>query len=228
MLAAFAPIMPSFCIRVVWQFLPGGSGSPFSLAGSNAVAMRSALLIVPLCFGLVACNRQPAPSQSDAVPPKFTPEEVAQSLALLARESEQGKARFAALDAVRDSAPFVSEFVRLFPGAEVNHRYFTTTDEPGFDVEVDLYERYELTMQLPVQFDSERRKVIGYGEPKFYLKEATRQKGRETSYNPSGERRFGSVEWRTLVEHGCDFAAIGYEIRTNQPVAGFRDRKVQP
>ena len=190
--------------------------------------MRAVLLIVSLSFGLVACKREPLPSQSDAVPPKFTPEEVAQSVALLARESEKGKARFAALDAVRDSAPFVSEFVRLFPGAEVNYRYFTTADEPGFDVEVDLYERYELTMQLPVQFDSERRKVIGYGEPKFYLMEAASQKGRETSYDPSGERRFGSAEWRTLVEHRGDFSAIGYGMHTNQPVAGFRDRKSQP
>src|SRR5215510_4643252 len=147
--------------------------------------MRAILFVLPLSFGLVACNQKSATSQAGAVPPKFTPEEVAQSLALLAREGEKGKVRFAALDAVRDSAPFVSEFVRLFPGAEVNYRYFGSTDEPGFDVEADLYERYELTMQLPVRFDSERRKVIGYGEPTFYLVEAASQKGRETTYNPA-------------------------------------------
>ena len=121
--------------------------------------MRAILLIVPLSFGIVACNRKPAPSQSDAMPPKFTPAEVAQSFALLARESEKGKARFAALDAVRDSAPFVSEFVRLFPGAEMNYRYFTSTDEPGFDVEVDLYERYEFTMQLSSRVRREADRV---------------------------------------------------------------------
>jgi len=110
----------------------------------------------------------------------------------------------------------------------VNYRYFTSADEPGFDVGVDLYERYKLTMQLPVRFDSERRKVIGYGEPKFYLVEAVSQKGRETSHNPAGERRFGSAEWRMLVAHGGDFSAIGYLMRTNQPIAGFKDRKSQP
>src|SRR5436309_1648578 len=131
--------------------------------------MRAILLILPLSFGLVSCNQKPAPSQAEAVPPKFTPEEVAQSLALLAREGEKGKARFAALDAVREAAPYVSEFVRLFPNAEVNYRYFTSMDEPGFDVGVDLYERYEFRMQLPVRFDPERRKVIGYGEPQFSI-----------------------------------------------------------
>jgi len=181
--------------------------------------MRTFLLIALLGFGLVACNREP---------PKITQDEVTQSLALLVRESDKGKLRFAALDAVRDSAPFVSEFVLLFPGAEVNYRYFTTPDEPGFDVEVHLYGRYELKMQLPVQFDSERRKVIAYGEPDFYLAEAARQNARETLYNTSGERRFGSAEWRTLVEHRGDFSAIGYSMRTNQPVAGFGDMQSQP
>jgi hypothetical protein len=190
--------------------------------------MRPIVFVLPLSFGLVACDQKPPTSQADAAPPKFTSEEVTQSLELLARDGQKGKVRFAALDDVRDSAPFVSEFVHLFPGTEVNYRYFTSADEPGFDVEVDLYERYSLTMQLSVRFDSERRKVTGYGDPKFYLLEAASQTGRETRYDPGGARQFGSTEWRTLVEHAGDFSAIGYLMRTNQPVAGFRDRKNQP
>jgi hypothetical protein len=187
-----------------------------------------------VAVGLVACSdRRSPPSKAEASPPKFTPEEVAQSVTLLAREAEKGKARFAALDAVRDSAPYVSEFVRLFPGAEVNYRYFTSTDEPGFDVGVDLHERYEFRMQLPVHFDPEHRNVIGYGEPKFMIWEAasvTRgpSGGAQTTLNPAGERHFGSPEWRTLVEHGGDFTAIGYTMTTNRPVAGFAHRKAQP
>ncbi len=191
--------------------------------------MRSILLILALSLTFVSCNQKPAASRSEAAPPKFTTEQLTQSFAFLAREREEGKARFAALDAVRDSAPYVSEFLRLFPAAEVNYRYFTTTtDGPGFDVEVDLYGRYQFTMQLPVRFDSERRKVVGYGEPKFYLAEATSQIGRDTRYNPAGERQFGSAQWRTVVEHQGDFSAIGYPMHTNQPVAGFRERKNQP
>ena len=196
--------------------------------------MRTILLLVTLTAGLVSCTQKPAtPSQADAVPPKFTPEEVAQSLTLLVREGEKGKARFAALDAVRDSAPYVTEFVRLFPAAEVNYRYFTSPEEPGFDVGVDLHERYEFRVQLPVRFDSERLKVIGYGEPKFVIWEAasvTRGPSGTavTTLNPAGERHFGSAEWRTLVERGGDFAAIRYTMVTNGPVPGFAHRRVQP
>jgi hypothetical protein len=198
------------------------------------IVLRNVTAMLFVALGMIACSdRQSPPSRAEAVPPKFTPEEVAQSLTLLAREGEKGKARFAALDAVRDSAPYVSEFVHLFPGAEVNYRYFTSADEPGFDVGVDLHERYEFRMQLPVLFDPERRKVVGYGEPQFAICEvATVTRGpsgiAQESFNPAGERHFGSAEWRTLVEHGGDFTAIGYTMITNQPVAGFTHRKVQP
>ncbi len=193
--------------------------------------MRTSLSILLLSAGLASCSREPG--AAGATPPKFTPEETAQSLALLFREAEKGKVRFAALDAVRNSAPYVSEFFLLFPGAEVNYRYFAMPDEPGLDVAVDLHERYELTLQLPVHFDPERRKVIGYGEPHFLISEvqsvSTNTSGiAETTYNPDGERHFGSNEWHTLVERHGDFSAIGYALRTNQPVAGFKNRNARP
>ena len=155
----------------------------------------------------------------------MTPEQFAE---VFKQEKGKADAWFAALDAAKPSAPLVVEFVRLFPAAEVNYRYFTSTGEPGFDVGVDLHERYELTMQLPVRFDPKGHTVVGYGEPRFYLVEAASQKGRATSYNPAGGRDFGPADWQKIVESGGDFAAIGYTMITNQPVAGFRVRKVQP
>jgi hypothetical protein len=121
----------------------------------------------------------------------------------------------------------------VFPAAEVNYRYFTNADEPGFDVGVDLHGRYEFRMQLPVRLDSERRKVIGYGEPQFSIWEvATVTRGpsgiAQESFNPSGERRFSLAEWRTLVAHGGDFAAVGYTMVTNQPIPGFANRGLRP
>jgi len=199
----------------------------------DAIVMRAILFVIPLSFGLIACNQRPTPSQADAVPPKFTSEQLTQSLTLIAREAEKGKERFAALDAVSNSAPYVSEFVQSFPNAKVSYRYFSSSDQPGFDVGVDLYDRYQFGMQLPVHFDTERRRVIGYGKPKFIIREvASVTRGSngiaEVSYVSTGERHFGSADWQTLVAHGGDFAAIGYLMRTNQPVTGFEQRNVQP
>lgn len=160
----------------------------------------------------------------------MTPEEYGR---LMEQERQKAKEWFAALSAAQPSAPLVVEFLRLFPDAEVRLRYFTTTGEPGFDVSVDLHGRYEFGMQLPVFFDPERSKVLSYGEPQFWIWEvATVTRGPSgiagSSFNPAGERHFGSAEWRTIVEHGGDFSAIGYAMRTNQPVAGFKGRKIQP
>lgn len=141
---------------------------------------------------------------------------------------EKGRRRFAALDAVRGSAPYVSDFVRLFPGASVSYHYFDGNDVPGYDVEVDLHARYQFDMRLPVNFDSHRSKVIGYGRPVFYLGEIASQNGRETTFNPVGARQFGSAEWQKVLEHNGDFSAIGYIMVTNIPIAGYKDRNAKP
>jgi hypothetical protein len=132
-----------------------------------------------------------------------------------------------ALDVARPSAPYISDIVRLFPNAEVRYRSFS--GGLGFDVTADLFERYELTMQLPVVFDSSRSKVIDYGEPRFTLLEAAVVKRNksgiaETTLNPAGERCFGPTEWQKIVEAGGDFSAIGYAMLTNSPVPGFSGR----
>ncbi len=133
-----------------------------------------------------------------------------------------------ALDSARSSAPHIAEFLRLFPKAEVRYRAFT--GGLGFDLNVDLYERYELTMQMPAVFDSSRSKVIGYKKPRFTLWEAASVKRNksgfaETTLNPAGGGQFGPEEWKRIVESGGDFGAIGYAMITNQPVPGFEGRK---
>jgi hypothetical protein len=148
---------------------------------------------------------------------------------LFRRAVDEANDSHKALDAARFSAPYVSDFLRLFPKAEVRYRSFT--GGLGFDVNVDLHERYELTMQLPAVFDSSRSKVIGYGEPRFTLWEAASVKRNksgiaETTLNPAGERRFGPEEWRKTVESGGDFRVIGYSMITNRPVPGFVGRKI--
>ena len=146
-------------------------------------------------------------------------------------EGFKGSRRSAALDAARPSAPYLADFARLFPGAKVNYTYFDGTDEPGFDVSVDLYERYEFLLQLRTVFDSSRRHVIGYGEPKFYVWEVASVKidagmPGDVLFNPAGGTNFGAAEWRKIVEKGGDFRAIGYAMVTNQPVTGFKDRNI--
>jgi hypothetical protein len=150
--------------------------------------------------------------------------------AAVQEQAARGRSWFAALDAARESAPYVSDFVRLFPGTRIKYVYFAAGPEPGYHLEADIFERYELVMQLPVRFDAPGKKVIGYGEPTFYLREVQNVErlsdGRaSTSYRPSGEQVFGSTEWRKIVQAGGDFSAVGYTMTKNQPVPGFKDRK---
>jgi hypothetical protein len=195
--------------------------------------MRCSILLIVTVLCVVACKQKQEQLPAGAVPPKFTADEMSKSLTLLAREGQKGKERFAELDRVRGSAPYLSDFLGLFPQSEVNYIYFTSTDGPGFDVAVDLYERYEFEMRLPVQWDSERRAVVGYGEPMYSIREVTNAtRGpsgvAENTLNPAGERHFGPTGWRTLASQNGDFRAIGYVLVTNRPVPGFRDRRSHP
>jgi hypothetical protein len=143
-------------------------------------------------------------------------------LGFWAMAAQKGKNYFSGLDAARPSAPYVSDFVRLFPDAQVHYRYFTAGREPGFDVMAILYERYDLTMQLPAIFDFSGRKVVGYGPPAFYLNEAEKVEGRSISYKSSQKGSLGAPEWQKIVAAGGDFEAIGYKLTKDRPVLGFR------
>jgi hypothetical protein len=134
-----------------------------------------------------------------------------------------------ALDAARIPAPYLTNFVRLFPEAQVLYRNFGGGF--GYSVSVDLHGRYEVWMQLPVIFDSSSRdNVIGYGEPSFGISEFERvllnKSGQlETWFKKESQRGFGSVEWQKIVEANGDFGSIGYRMITNQPIPGAELRR---
>src|SRR6266566_8824379 len=120
---------------------------------------------------------------------------VAISLCYYTLGGIRGHICFSALDAARPSAPYIADFLRIIPNGKVRYIYFDGSGDPGFDVEGELYGRYELTMQLPVRFDTFHRKVTGYGAPNFYLVEIESREGGMTSYKSVGERHLGVTDW---------------------------------
>ena len=87
---------------------------------------------------IAACDHDTSASPEPTVPPTFTPEQIAQYFKALLQQAEKGNDPLKALDAARPSAPYLSDFVRLFPSAEVNYRTFGGSYGPGFDVGVGL------------------------------------------------------------------------------------------
>lgn len=197
--------------------------------------MKVILLIVCLSFGLVGCDRKPAPApapaSAGAVPPKFTPEETARSLALLAYESGKNAARFAVLDAVdRTKVPHLKEFLALYPEAVVRYLSFAGGDFPSLDVTTTLYGRYEFNMRIPVTYAADNRTIAGYGSPECHLLEIASvdrrgdgSGGIELGGTSGGElqKHFGEKEWKALVAARGDFAKLGFELKKDAPVPDF-------
>lgn len=179
--------------------------------------MRNLLAILLLLASIVGCDVESA-DPSPSSDPTYTEEDVRAYQALLEKEGKLSRQRFEALDAARPSARRLSEFIRLFPAAQVRVTYFDPSRMPGINAQVELHGRYEFTMQLPAIFDATGTTVTGFGDPAFYLLEIESRNGRETRYVSTGQRVFGVAEWERIVTSNGDFSTIGYPMRTDAPI----------
>lgn len=109
---------------------------------------------------------------------------------------------------------------RITPAMEMKElfadcRHFVTygaSDVPLFNSVAYFGDRYELTMQVPVEIRS-RSSGKMTGEPQFLLQEvhSVSPSGRViTSFSRSVT--FGTAEWRKVCESGGDFNAIGFKV----------------
>jgi hypothetical protein len=142
----------------------------------------------------------------------------------------------AALADATNSIRYAADFARLFPGLRTGFSYYTgVVGPPTLRMEIYLFDRYELSMQIPVTFDEDRRKVRSFGQPEFVLQEISEVKKihKVGSLGPvetllvgrNGDRslRFGAGEWKKVVEARGDFSIIGFTLVTNSPAPGFEN-----
>ena len=145
----------------------------------------------------------------------------------------------AALADATNSIPYAADFARVFPGAWGSFSYFIGgAGASTFNLEVLLFDRYELTMKVSVTFKEGQRKIQSFGDPEFLLLEVSKvEKIRKVGVRPDGspavaeqlslssnrQQRFGTAEWKKIVESGGDFSVIGFPLITNSPAPGFED-----
>ena len=96
-------------------------------------------------------------------------------------------------------------------------------DVPFFNSVAYFGGRYQLTMQVPVDIDSETSGKMS-GEPQIYLNEIAK-----ITVSPTGQigasfsrnLDFRSAEWKQVLNADGDFGAIGFDIKTT-PVGNFQ------
>jgi hypothetical protein len=84
-------------------------------------------------------------------------------------------------------------------------------------------DRYELTMQVPVDIKTKDSGSI-IGKPKFYLHEVESVSISPTSQvgaTFSEDFRFDETQWKKVYDSGGDFSLIGFTLKTT-PVANFQ------
>ena len=184
---------------------------------ANVKAFLAVVFVGVFLYGCSKDNQ--TTSQAPASP------EVPLYLRLLyGKQAQIANDRFATLTRSIESAPYLKDIKKLFPRASLNYRYFTTTDEPGFNIETVVNDRYFLAIQVPVTFSADNKSISAYGKPMFYLNEITKahvEEGRYQGHSSGENMRFSDKEWNLIARSGGDFSAAGMQVRANDPVAGI-------
>ena len=133
---------------------------------------------------------------------------------------------------VRGHQDFAADGVsKIKPAMEMDQlftdcRHFITygaADVPLFNSVAYFGERYVLTMQVPVDVQSESSGTM-IGKPRFYLNEikaVSVSTSGKVGASFSGGLNFGSDKWRQVYDSGGDFSSIGFSVKTTS-VPDFR------
>jgi hypothetical protein len=120
--------------------------------------------------------------------------------------------------------PTARQFQELFPDSRNYYSYYRPgAGSPILNCETTLFDRYWLTLQIPVVFDKTRAKVVSWGDPALFLNEYTSVTRNERFHIEEDglHRRFGLPEWQKLSTARGDFGAIGVELTRDKPVPNF-------
>ncbi len=134
---------------------------------------------------------------------------------------------------VRGHQDFAANGVsQIKPAMEMDYlfddcRHFITygaNDEPLFNSVAYFGDRYELTMQVPVNIQSESSGTLS-GTPQFCLNEVS-----AVSVSSSGQvgasfsrnLNFRNAEWQTVFDANGDFSTVGFVANTTS-VANFQE-----
>jgi hypothetical protein len=133
-----------------------------------------------------------------------------------------------AVQSCKASNTYVQEFERTFPDSSHSIGYFMGTHgRPTWKSEALLYERYTLTMEIPVRLNTLHNRISSFEQPRFQLLEVER-----VSSMPGGQMaiehgrtqlKFGVREWQRVVASG-DLDQLGIHIDKDRPVAGLKDQ----
>lgn len=119
----------------------------------------------------------------------------------------------------------VKEFQVVYPKAFSYIGYFADTNTfQVWNSEIGLYDRYILTLQINVKVDQSKPSLTALSEPLFILVEVNRVTpagGGRFDITSHELCRFSREKWLKVFRAHGDLSVLGFNIKTNQPVAHF-------
>jgi hypothetical protein len=123
------------------------------------------------------------------------------------------------------TVPHVQEILAIFPPEDVDHiiGHVPSRNRWYWTSQVFFAGRYEFTYQVEIVADYDKKLVTVVGEPSFSILEIVSID--KTGLQTVGDVfKFGSAEWKKIVEAKGDFSAAGITLKTNAPVPGLAEQ----
>ncbi|MDB6123624.1 MAG: hypothetical protein JWQ71_2617 [Pedosphaera sp.] len=128
-----------------------------------------------------------------------------------------------------NNIPYVREFNQLFTNHTEGISYYTAQVGPSaWYSKAGLFERYHLLMHMKIKIDAGTN-IVSHEPPEFILMEVPSSwlapKG-PLLKTPEPEpvfKRFDAAQWKQLVQSKGDLSVLGIQVKTNNPVPGFKE-----
>jgi hypothetical protein len=146
---------------------------------------------------------------------------------LLREKAQRLKAGYdQALASGKRDIEIIKAFYDMFPSAESYISYYTSeVSDSIWNSNIALYNRYVLSMRVPIEMNADRIRIVKSGDPRFVLVEveSISPVNGYVTYNTDFQKNFGIIEWKKVVESKGDFSVIGVHLIKDKPVANFTD-----
>lgn len=132
-----------------------------------------------------------------------------------------------AIDSGQRDIPTIKQFCTLFPQSTHLIMYYNGQNgTPTWTSKVGLYGRYLLVVRMDIQFDSSRERIVGSGQPHFFLSEIEKidenpAQNSEVTTPGAVYLEFGPEQWNNVVNSKGALEQLGVKIQQDHPVDSF-------
>lgn len=101
--------------------------------------------------------------------------------------------------------------------------YYVEGNDPKWNSEAPLFNRYIISMDIPIVLSYDKKSILAYGSPNFQIVEVENIESNGAIRFSGKQLNFSIKEWHILLQHNMDFSVLGYGLIPDKPISHFEE-----